>query len=90
MSRKKVLRPSQQAEEILASLTSVSWLSKPGPWSGEGIPICLFALEPNITQDLKSNDTPHLERATNNTPDMERLGSACVPFEILREIWLCT
>lgn len=56
MNRKKLLRSSPQAVVILASLTSVSWLSKPGPWSGEGIPNCLFALEPNITQDMKSND----------------------------------
>ena len=39
---------------MLASLTPVSWLPQPGPWSGEGITICLFALKPNVTRDMTS------------------------------------
>ena len=86
----KVLRPSRQAAAMLASLTPMSWLSQPGTWGGKGITICLFALKPNVTRDMISVDTPHLECAKNSTPDQDSSGSSFVPVWILMVIWLCT
>ena len=41
---------------------------------GAGKSSCLFALEPNVTRDMKSNITPHLKRAINNASEQERRG----------------